>query len=60
MKTQKIVFYVLKWIALVVIAILYTAEVHSGSKRIIMFLLIGFIFFTLIREGIRDFKTRNN
>jgi hypothetical protein len=32
-------------------------EVHSEGKKIIMFLLIGFIAVTLIFEGRRDFKT---
>jgi positive regulator of sigma E activity len=63
MKKQQILFqvmfYVLKWIALVVLTILFTTEVHSENKRIIAFLLIGFIAVTLILEGRRDFGSIN-
>ena len=55
----RVIFYVFKWIALVVLTILFTTEVHSDSKKIIIFLLIGFIAVTLILEGRRDFKTIN-
>ena len=55
----QVIFYVFKWIALVFLTILFTTEVHSQSKKIIMFLLIGFIAITLILEGRRDFKNIN-
>lgn len=55
----QVIFYVFKWIALVVLTILFTTEVHSDSKKIIMFLLIGFIAVILILEGRRDFKNVN-
>jgi len=62
MKKQQVIFQVIlyefKWIALVVLTILFTTEVHSDSKKIIMFLLIGFIAVTLILEGRRDFRTK--
>jgi positive regulator of sigma E activity len=64
MKKQQVIFQVIlyefKWIALVVLTILFTTEVHSDSKKIIMFLLIGFIAVTLILEGRRDFRTKSN
>ena len=55
----QVIFYVFKWIALIFLTILFTTEVHSDGKKIIMFLLIGFIAVTLIWEGRRDFKTIN-
>ena len=57
MKTLKVIFYVLKWLALVFLTYLMATEVHSEGKKIIMFLLIGFIAVTLVFEGRRDFKT---
>lgn len=55
----QVMFYVLKWIALVVLTILFTTEVHSENKKTIVFLLIGFIAVTLILEGKRDFGSIN-
>jgi hypothetical protein len=55
MKKQQVIFYVLKWIAYVVITILFITEVHSDSKKVIMFLLIGIVAVILVLEGIRDF-----
>ena len=55
----RVMFYVFKWIALVALSILFTTEVHSENKKIIAFLLIGFIAVTLILEGKRDFGSIN-
>jgi hypothetical protein len=56
MKIPQVIFYILKWLALVFLTYLMTTEVHSGSKKIIIFLLIGFIAVTLIFDGRRNFK----
>ena len=56
MKNQKILVYVLKWIALLFLAFITISENHS---KIIMFLLIGFVGIILIWEGIQNFKKSN-
>jgi hypothetical protein len=53
MKTQKIIFYILKWLALIFLAFLISKENHS---KIMMLILIAFVAGILIFEGIRDFK----
>jgi hypothetical protein len=55
MKKQKILFYVFKWLALIVLTFLIVKENHS---KIMMLILIGFVSGILIWEGIRDFKTK--
>ena len=57
MKTQKILFYVFKWLALIFLAYLAVNESHS---KIMMLLLIAFVSAILIWEGVRDFKTKSN
>jgi hypothetical protein len=57
MKKQKILVYVVKWLALIFLAYLIVKENHS---KIMMLLLIGFVSTILIWEGIRDFKTNLN
>lgn len=59
MKILQVIFYVLSWIALVILTFFITTEVQSDNKKIIMFLLIGFIAVTLILEGRRNFKPNN-
>jgi hypothetical protein len=59
MKILQVIFYVLKWLALFFLTYLMTTEVHSESKKIIMFLLIGFIAVTLVFDGRRNFKPDN-
>jgi len=56
MKTQKIVFYFFKWIALIFLTVLIAKE---NPSKTLMFLLIGFVVIILIWEGIRDFMTNN-
>ena len=56
MKTQKIVFYVFKWIALIILTVLIAKE---NPSKTLMFLLIGIVIIILIWEGIRDFMTNN-
>ncbi len=53
MKTQKVAFYILKWLALIFLSFLISKETTS---KIMMFILIGFVAVILIYEGIRDFK----
>jgi hypothetical protein len=53
MKTQKILFYVFKWLALIFLTFLIVMENHS---KIMMLLLIGAVSAILIWEGIRDFN----
>lgn len=53
MKTQKLAFYILKWLALIFLSILISKETNS---KIMMLILIGFVAVILIFEGIRDFK----
>jgi hypothetical protein len=57
MKTQKILFYAFKWLALIFLAYLTINESHS---KIMMLLLIAFVCVILIWEGVRDFKTKGN
>ena len=56
MKTQKIVFYVFKWVALIILSVLIAKE---NPSKTLMFLLIGIVIIILIWEGIRDFMTNN-
>ena len=56
MKTQKIVFYVFKWIALIFLTVLIAKE---NPSKTLMFILIGIVVIILIWEGIRDFMTNN-
>ena len=56
MKTQKIVFYVFKWMALIFLTVLIAKE---DPSKTMMFLLIGIVVIILIWEGIRDFMTNN-
>jgi hypothetical protein len=57
MKKQKILIYVVKWLALIFLAYL---TVKESNSRILMLLLIGFVSAILIWEGIRDFKVKSN
>jgi hypothetical protein len=59
MKIQQVIFYILKWIALVILTILSTTEVQSGNSKIIMYVLILFIAVTLVIEGRKEFKPNN-
>ena len=60
MKKQQVIFYVFKWIALVTVTILFTTEVHSDSKKIIVLLAYcDSLQLFVIPEGSRDFKTIN-
>jgi hypothetical protein len=52
MRRQKILYYVLKWMAL--IFLVYLTVTDSNSKNL-MLLLIGLVGGILIWEGIRDF-----
>jgi hypothetical protein len=54
MKKQKILFYLLRWFALIFLSFLSVKENHS---KIMTFLLIGFVAVILILEGLKDFKT---
>ena len=56
MKTQKIVFYVFKWMALIFLTVLIAKE---NPSKTLMFLLIGIVVIILIWEGIRDFLSNN-
>ncbi len=56
MKTQKIIFYVFKWMALIFLTVLIAKE---NPSKIMMFTLIGLVVIILIWEGIRDFITNN-
>jgi uncharacterized membrane-anchored protein len=58
-KILQVIFFVLTWIALVILTVLIATEVHSENKRIIAFLLIGFIAVTLIFKGRREFGAIN-
>jgi hypothetical protein len=51
MKILQVIFYTLNWIALIILTVLITKEVHSDNKKIIMFILIGLIAVKLIFEG---------
>lgn len=55
MKKQKVLIYVLKWLALIFLAFLIVNENHS---KIMMLILIGFVSAILVWEGIRDFRTK--
>lgn len=56
MKKQKLLLYLFKWLAFIFLVYLILKEEHS---KIPMFILIGFISVILIREGIRDFRTKS-
>jgi len=57
MKTQKLLFYVFKWLALIFLAYLI---IQDNSSRVLALLLIGFISVILIWEGFRDFRAKSN
>ena len=57
MKTQNLLFYVFKWLALIFLAYLIIQESFS---KVLALLLIGFVSVLLIWEGFRDFRTKSN
>jgi uncharacterized membrane protein len=59
MKKLMILFYVFKWIALILLTFLTVNEIHSENRKIIIFLLVIFIAAGLVVEGRREFKTSN-
>jgi len=52
MKNQKLLFYAVKWIALIILSYLIIKE---EQPKILILILIGFVIAILIWEGIRDF-----
>jgi hypothetical protein len=55
MKKQKILFYLFKWLAFIFLSYLIMKENHT---KIMMLVLIVFVFALLIWEGIRDFSIK--
>lgn len=56
MKNRKLLYYVLKWIALAFFSYLLLFDTRTKTM---IFILIGFVAVVLIMEGIRDFKPRD-
>jgi hypothetical protein len=54
MKNQKVIFYLFKWIALIILSILTINENHS---KVMLIMLISFVSILLIREGVIEFYT---
>jgi surface polysaccharide O-acyltransferase-like enzyme len=57
MKKWKVLFYVFKWMVLVLLTYLITIEVHSERRKILVFLLVIFVAAGLVIEGRREFMT---
>jgi hypothetical protein len=55
MKILHVIFHVLGMIAIVILTVLISTEIHSENKKIIAYILIGFIAIALIWKGRRDF-----
>jgi O-antigen ligase len=56
MKNLKLLYYVLKWLALAFLSYLLLFDTRTKT---IIFILIGFVAAVLIWQGIRDFKPRD-
>jgi hypothetical protein len=56
MKKQKLLLYILKWLAMIFLVYLVLKE---NSSKMILLVLIGFVSAILIWEGFRDFRTNS-